>query len=85
MDAGTAIDLTRQAVTLLIVIAAPVLGVALVVALLVSLLQAVTQVQEQTLSFVPKIIAVLVALVILGPWMIARIVEFGREMFGTLP
>lgn len=70
---------------LVLVVAAPVLGVGLAVALIVSILQAVTQVQEQTLSFVPKIAAMLLALVALGPWMMARIVEFGREMFGSLP
>lgn len=85
MDAGAAIDLARQAVMLVIVLALPVLIAGLAVGLIVSILQAVTQVQEQTLSFVPKILAMLVALVIFGPWMLARMVEFGREMFGTLP
>lgn len=85
MDTGGAIDLVRQAVMLVVVLAVPVLGIGLAVALFVSLMQAVTQVQEQTLSFVPKIIAMLLALVIFGPWMIARVVEFGREMFGAAP
>ena len=85
MNAGEAIDLVRQAVTLVLMVAAPVLVTALLVGLVVSVLQAVTQVQEQTLSFVPKIVAMLVALAIVGPWMLEKLVEFGRDMFGTLP
>ena len=85
MDVSQATDLTRQAVMLVVILAAPALGVTLAVGLVVSLLQAVTQVQEQTLSFVPKIIATLLALVVLGPWMIARMVEFSRSMFAALP
>ena len=85
MDASGAIDLTRQAVMLVVILAVPVLGIALLVGLIVSILQAVTQVQDQTLSFVPKILATLLALVLFGPWMIARIVEFGRDMFQAVP
>ena len=85
MDAGEAIDLCRRAVMLILVIGTPVLAAALVVGLIVSLLQAITQVQEYTLSFVPKILAVLVTLAVVGPWMLEKLVEFGREMFGRLP
>ena len=85
MDAASAIDLTRQTILLIVLLAAPVLGVGLVVGFVVSLAQAVTQLQDQTLSFVPKIIAMLLGLAIFGPWMIAKIVEFGRDMFSTLP
>ena len=85
MDAGSAIDLTRQTILLIVLLAAPVLAVGLVVGFVVSLAQAVTQLQDQTLSFVPKIIAMLLALALFGPWMIGRIVEFSRDMFSTLP
>jgi flagellar biosynthetic protein FliQ len=85
MNADWAIDLTRQAVALVLVLALPVLGVGLVVALVVSVLQAVTQVQEQTLSFVPKILAMLAALLAFGGWMMERITEFARDVFSTLP
>jgi len=85
MNADAAIDLTRQAISLVIVLALPVLGAGLAVALIVSLLQAVTQVQEQTLSFVPKIVAMLLALVVFGPWMMTRVVEFSRQMFAAAP
>ncbi len=85
MDVNGATDLVREAVTLVILLSAPVLGTGLLVALIVSVLQGITQVHEQTLSFVPKIIAMLLALVVFGPWMIERVLEFSREMFGTLP
>ncbi len=85
MDAGSATDLGREAVTLTLVLGAPVLLTGLVVALVVSLLQALTQVQEQTLSFVPKIAAMLLAVLAAGPWILTRLVEFAQRMFGTLP
>lgn len=81
METDQAVDLARQAVMLTLTVSAPLLGTALVVALIVSTLQAVTQVQEYTLSFVPKIVAVMIAAAIAGPWMIQRVVDFAREMF----
>jgi flagellar biosynthetic protein FliQ len=85
MDADAAIDLARQAVTLILVVGAPVLGVALVVGLVVSILQTVTQVQDLTLAMVPKIVAALVTIALVGPWMLERLVEFSREMFSVVP
>jgi len=85
MDTNGVMDLTRQALMLAVVLAAPVLLVGLAVGLIVSVLQAVTQIHEQTLSFVPRIIAMMLALVLLGPWMIVRAVEFSQEAFGALP
>jgi len=85
MTPGELVELTRQAVMLILILAAPVLLVGLAVGLVVSILQAATQVQESMLSFVPKIVAMLLTLVIVGPWMIARLVEFSTEMFGKLP
>ena len=85
MDSYDTLDLARRAIMLILVAGAPVLATALIVGLVVSVVQAVTQVQDQTLTFVPKIIAVLVALAIVGPWMMEKLIEFGREMFGTLP
>lgn len=85
MDVGQAIDLGREAVMLTLIVGAPVLAASLIVATVVSTLQAVTQVQEYTLSFVPKIVAVLLVAVLAGPWMAERILEFASRMFGTLP
>ena len=85
MDLSQIIDLGRQTAMLTLVLAAPILLTGLVVALVVSILQAASGVQEQTLSFIPKIAAMIVAAVIAGPWMIERLLEFSRQMFGTLP
>ena len=85
MDAPQIIDLARQAVMLVFIIASPVLAAAFITALVISITQAVTQVQEHTLTFVPKIVVVGLVLLLLGQWMYTRLVEFGVEMFGTLP
>ena len=75
------IDIARLALMEALLIALPILGAGLVVGLVVSLLQAVTQIQEQTLTFVPKIIVMmLVAMVLLG-WIAVRLIEFATEMF----
>lgn len=69
--------------TILIVIA-PIAGVALVVGLLVSIFQATTQIQEQTLAFVPKIVAVFLSILFFGPWMLQHVVEFTQRLLGNL-
>ncbi|HOD82594.1 MAG TPA: flagellar biosynthesis protein FliQ, partial [Phycisphaerae bacterium] len=80
--ADAAIDLARQAVSLTLVLSLPVLLTVLAVGLVVSLLQAITQVQEQTLSFVPKLLAGAAAILLAGPWALERLIEFSRAMFG---
>jgi flagellar biosynthetic protein FliQ len=85
MDATAAIDLARQAVVLTLVVGAPVLLAGLLAAAIVGVLQAATQVQDQTLSFVPKLLAVVLTGLVAGPWMLSRLVDFSREMFGKLP
>ena len=67
-----------------LLIAAPLLLIALAVGLLVSIFQATTQIQEQTLAFIPKIIAVLVSLIFFGPWMLSQILNFTYDMFTNL-
>ncbi|MBM6847214.1 flagellar biosynthesis protein FliQ, partial [Bacillus licheniformis] len=69
-------------VTLLI--SGPLLALALLVGLIVSVFQATTQIQEQTLAFIPKIVAVLVGLVVFGPWMLSTILSFATELFSNL-
>ena len=83
MTSDALADLAKQAVMHVLIIGAPVLVVGLMVGLIVAVLQAVTQVHDHTLSFVPKIIAMLIGLVIFGPWMMARVVEFALAMFST--
>jgi flagellar biosynthetic protein FliQ len=85
MEMNSVTELMQQALTMTVLLALPVLGIGLVVALVISVFQAVTQIHDQTLNLVPRILSMLLALVVLGPWMMERIVEFGREMFGQLP
>jgi flagellar biosynthetic protein FliQ len=81
MNTDQGIELARRAIMLLIFLSLPVLITGLIVALVVSVLQAVTQVQDQTLGLVPRILAMLLAFAITAPWMMSKLVEFGREMF----
>jgi|WetSurMetagenome_2_1015567.scaffolds.fasta_scaffold1209859_2 flagellar biosynthesis protein FliQ len=76
-----AMDLARYTMVLVMQLSAPVLVVGMVVGLIISLLQAVTQLQEQTLSFVPKMIIMAVTAVIFLPWMTTKILEFTASMF----
>ena len=75
------LDIAREAIFVLIKIGAPVMLVALVVGVAVALLQALTQMQEMTLSFVPKILAIFLTVVLALPFMIATLVGFGEELF----
>lgn len=75
----------RVAMEILIAVAAPALLTALVVGLCVSLFQAVTQINESTLSFLPKLLAVLAALAVSGPWMISVLVDWIREVITSIP
>lgn len=81
MDADTAMRLLADTLFTAVKVAAPFLLVTLVVGLLVSILQVVTQVQEMTLTFVPKLIAVVVVCVVLGGWMLSVMVELAKRMF----
>ena len=76
------VDLLREALLLTLVVGAPLLLAALVVGLLTSLLQAITQVQDQTLAFLPKIVAVVVLAVVLLGWFGSKLVDFAVRMFG---
>lgn len=85
MPIAQVLDLAREAMTLALMLAAPLLGVALGVGLVVSLLQAVTSIQEQTLSFVPKLFAVAATFLILLSWMLQAMMKFTTELFVSLP
>jgi len=75
----------RTAMEMLVTVCAPVLIVALVVGLAVSLFQAVTQINESTLSFLPKLLAVLAALAVAGPWMVTMLVDWIRQVLTSIP
>ncbi|RPI60415.1 MAG: flagellar biosynthetic protein FliQ [Planctomycetaceae bacterium] len=81
MNSNEAIDLAKEAVMLMLVLGAPVLLTGMITGMIVSIMQALTQVQELTLSFVPKIIAMVIAAMITGPWVLERLIEFSRRMF----
>jgi flagellar biosynthetic protein FliQ len=82
---GFAVQLLRGGVLETLLIAAPLLLIGMVVGLIISIFQATTSIQEQTLSFVPKIAAILGALVLLGPWIMASMVQFTVRLFARIP
>lgn len=85
MDAQQVFTLGQQGLMLLLTVSAPMLLVVLVVGLLVSIFQAATQISEATLSFVPKIVAAVAVLALLGPWMMTTLVEYLRETLQSIP
>jgi flagellar biosynthetic protein FliQ len=85
MDSNAVLDIGLQGLVIAAKLAAPILVTALVVGFAVSLLQSITQIQEVTLSFVPKAIAVCLALLVSGHWMISEMVAFTHQMFDKIP
>ncbi|KXZ39782.1 flagellar biosynthetic protein FliQ [Alkalithermobacter thermoalcaliphilus JW-YL-7 = DSM 7308] len=81
MDVNSVVHLGQQALTMILLLSAPVLILSLIVGLLVSIFQATTQIQEATLAFVPKIIVVFLSLVIFGHWMISTATNFTKNLF----
>ena len=79
------LDISNQAFKVTLMLAAPMLGGALIIGILVSLFQAVTQINEQTLSFIPKILVIFGAIVIFSPWMIDVLTTFTREIILNIP
>lgn len=85
MTPTTVIEIGRQAVELLFLVSAPLLGAALVIGLIISIFQAATQIQEMTLSFVPKLAAIFIALGVSGPWIITLFTDFMRRLYAGIP
>jgi flagellar biosynthetic protein FliQ len=81
MSLGTAIQLIREGVLQTLIIAAPILLIGMGVGLIIAILQATTSIQEQTLTFVPKIAAILVGLVLFGRWLLESMVQYTRRLF----
>ncbi|MGI9256828.1 MAG: flagellar biosynthesis protein FliQ [Salinispira sp.] len=81
MDTGTAINLMRTSILQILLLSGPLLIVGVVVGLIISIFQATTSIQEQTLTFVPKIVAIFVTVMFLGPWMMASIINFTQSIF----
>jgi len=85
MTPETVLDVGREAMFLTMMLAAPLLLSALAVGLLIGVFQAATQIQEMTLSFIPKLISLAVALLVFGAWMLRMLTEFTLRLFGDIP
>lgn len=85
MSPESVMTMGRQAVEVLLMIAAPMLLAALIIGLLVSIFQAATQINETTLSFIPKLVGIFIALVIAGPWMLTVMLNYMHQLFYNIP
>ena len=83
MSQDLAVQLGREALYMVMLVSAPMLGLGLIVGVVVSVFQATTQIQEQTLAFVPKILATFVAILVFGPWILGMMVDYAIEMFSS--
>ena len=85
MNEDVVINVSMQAMQLAFKVALPLLLVGLVIGLVVSVFQAVTQIQEQTLTFIPKIVGMGVVLVVAGPWMLNQVVSYTQQLYSSIP
>lgn len=85
MTPESVMTMGRHAMEVALMIAAPLLLVALGIGLIISIFQAATQINEMTLSFIPKLVGILVTLVVAGPWMLTILLDYMREMFTGIP
>ena len=85
MSPELVINMVQHALYTLIIVSAPVLGVSLLVGLLVSILQAATQINEMTLTFIPKLIALFLVLLLAGPWMLNTMMDFTIRLYQSIP
>ena len=76
-----AIDLLRDAMVMALITVGPILAIGVVIGLTISLVQAITQIQDQTLTFVPKILAMAIVVIIVMPWMFQRLIDYARQLF----
>ncbi|MBI3096032.1 MAG: flagellar biosynthesis protein FliQ [Pseudomonadota bacterium] len=85
MTPTTVIEIGRSAVELTLLISAPLFAAALVTGLIISIFQAATQINEATLSFVPKLLAIFVTLILAGPWMLTMLTDYMRRLYESIP
>jgi flagellar biosynthetic protein FliQ len=85
MSVGEAVSIMRGGIFEILILAAPILLVAMVVGLVVSIFQATTSIQEQTLTFVPKIVSIMLVLALLGSWMFGSLEQYTRDLFAMIP
>lgn len=84
MEQGTVIELAQKALNIILYVSAPILGLSLIVGIAVSIFQAATQIHEQTLAFIPKILAVVAGISLFGSWMLKVLVEFTYDLFSNV-
>jgi len=85
MNQDVVVNLATNALTLAFKVAMPMLAAGLIVGLVVSIFQAVTQIQEQTLAFIPKVVALAAVLLLLGPWMLNQLLAYTADLWGGIP
>ena len=85
LDTALVVDLGREALWVAVLIAGPLLGIALIVGLIIGIIQAATSINEMTLSFIPKIAALVAVLVLFGSWQVSVIVDFTRKLYERIP
>ena len=83
MDAGQVVTVARQTIWVIVKTSVPLLLVSMIVGLIISLFQTLTSIQEQTLTFVPKLLAIMIALMIMGNWLLNEIVSFMQMLWGS--
>lgn len=84
MNEAMVIELGQQTMSTILLLSAPMLGIGLLVGLAVSIFQATTQIQESTLAFIPKIVAIFASIVIFGPWMLSMLIDFTTKLFSNM-
>lgn len=85
MNAQMVLTMGQNALLTLLMVSAPILGIVLLVGLVISLFQAITQINEATLTFIPKLVAAMLALAVAGPWMLSTLIDFIRRTIETIP
>jgi flagellar biosynthesis protein FliQ len=85
MNQDVVVSIVTHAMEVGLKVALPILLVGLVVGLVISIFQAVTQIQEQTLSFIPKVLGLVVVIIVAGPWMLGQILTWTQELYGSIP
>lgn len=85
MDTELVKEIMIESMRITILVSLPILGSALIVGLIISILQATTSIQEQTLTFVPKLFAIVIAIIIFGPWMAGSVMDFTTQIFELIP
>ena len=85
MDFDLVVRLVRDSLLEILLVSAPMLGISMFVGLLISIFQATTSIQEQTLTFVPKIVSIFLAMIVFGNWMLASLIDFTNRLFDMIP